>query len=94
MANHPYRGLAVVLSFLLPGLGQIYNQEFRKGTEFIIAYIISWALSFVVVGWFFLVIVWIWSMVDAYQSAGRASALSRRARPVSGSETGRRQGTL
>ena len=94
MANHPYRGLAVALSFLLPGLGQIYNQEFRKGTGFIIAYIISWVLSFVVVGWFFLVIVWIWSMVDAYQSAGRVSPLSRRARPASGSTTRGRRGTL
>jgi len=87
MSGHPYRGLAVALSFLLPGLGQIYNQEFRKGTEFIIAYIISWVLSFVVVGWLFLVIVWIWSMVDAYHSAGKVSPLSRRAHPGSGSET-------
>jgi len=94
MANHPYRGLAVVLSFLLPGLGQIYNQEFRKGTEFIIAYIISWALSFVVVGWFFLVIVWVWSMVDAYQSAGRVSPLPRRTRPGPESATRARRDIL
>jgi len=94
MPNHPYPGVAVALSFLLPGLGQIYNQEFRKGAGFIIAYIISWVLSFVVVGWFFLVIVWIWSMVDAYQSAGRVSPLSRRVRPVSGSDARARRDTL
>jgi TM2 domain-containing membrane protein YozV len=79
MANHPYRGLAVVFSFLLPGLGQIYDQRFAKGTIFIIAYIISWALSFIVIGWFFLVIVWIWSMVDAYQFTGRVTSPPRRA---------------
>ncbi|MBA7505009.1 hypothetical protein ES705_02307 [subsurface metagenome] len=79
MVNHPYRGLAIVLSFLLPGLGQIYNQQFARGTRFIIAYIISWALSFIVIGWFFLVIVWIWSMVDAYQSTGRVTLPPRRA---------------
>ena len=78
MANHPYRGLAVVLSFLLPGLGQIYNQQFAKGARFIIAYVISWALSFVVIGWFFLIVVWIWSMVDAYQSTGRVTPPPRR----------------
>jgi len=72
MANHLHRGLAVVLSFLLLGLGQIYNQQFGKGARFVIAYVISWALSFVVIGWFFLIVVWIWLMVDAYQSTGFA----------------------
>jgi TM2 domain-containing membrane protein YozV len=67
MANHPYRGLAVVLSFIFPGLGQIYNQEFGKGIGFVFAYIISWALTTIIFGWLFLIIVWIWSMVDAYQ---------------------------
>ena len=78
MANHPYRDLAVALSFLLPGLGQIYNQQFAKGARFVIAYVISWALVSIVVGWFFLVIVWICSMVDAYQSTGRVSPPPRR----------------
>lgn len=78
MVNHPYRGLAVVLSFLLPGLGQIYNQQFAKGARFIIAYVISWALTLIFVGWLFLVIVWIWSMVDAYQFTGRVTPPPRR----------------
>jgi len=94
MANHPYRGLAVALSFLLPGLGQIYNQQFGKGIRFIIAYIISWALSSIVVGWFLLVIVWIWSMVDAYQSTRRVPLPPWRARPASRAKTVGRRGTL
>jgi len=80
MANHTYRGLAVVFSFLLPGLGQIYNQQFAKGARFIGAYIVSWALCPIVIGWVLLVIVWIWSMVDAYGSAGRVPPPPRPAR--------------
>jgi len=71
MASHTHRGLAVVFSFLLPGLGQIYNQQFAKGARFIGAYIVSWALCPIVIGWVLLVIVWIWSMVDAYRFIGR-----------------------
>jgi len=90
MANHPYRGLAVALSFLLPGLGQIYNQEFVKGTGFIVAYIVSWVLCSIVVGWFFLVIVWIWSMFDAYQSATRQCPAAHRGRQASPGKAGAR----
>ena len=77
MAQHPYRGLAVALSFLLPGLGQIYNQEYGKGTGFIIAYIVSWALSFIFIGGLLLVIVWILSIVDAYQSSGKTNSKAK-----------------
>jgi len=94
MANHPYRGLAVLLSFLLPGLGQIYNQQFTKGTRFMIGYVVSWVLSFIVIGWFFLIVVWIWSMVDAYQSTGRVTPPPRRAPQGERSKTGERRGTL
>mgnify|MGYP001073911199 CR=1 FL=1 len=94
MANHPYLGLAVALSFILPGLGQIYNQEFGKGVRFIIAYIISWALSFIGIGWFLLVIVWVWSMVDAYQSTRRVPFPLRRAGSAPGSKAAGRRGTL
>jgi len=87
MANHPYLGLAVALSFILPGLGQIYNQEFGKGVRFIIAYIISWALSFIGIGWFLLVIVWVWSMVDAL-SIYTESALSPSPCPAGSGEQG------
>jgi len=93
MANHPYRGLAVALSFLLPGLGQIYNQEFAKGVRFIIAYIISWALSFILIGWVLLLIVWIWSMVDAYQFKRRVPFPPHRAQPAWESKAAGRRGT-
>ncbi len=71
--QHPYRGLAVVLSFVLPGLGQIYNQEFGKGAGFILSWMVSWALTPAILGWPMLIAVWIWSMVDAYQFAERTN---------------------
>ena len=72
--GHPYRGLAVVLSFILPGLGQIYNQEFGKGTGFIFGYLSSWMMAPIVIGWVLLPTVWIWSMIDAYYLAERTRA--------------------
>jgi len=57
------------LSFLISGLGQIYNGQIGKGILFIILYAISWALMFVVIGFITIPILWIWGMVDANNSA-------------------------
>ena len=73
MEQHPYRGLAVVLSFIFPGLGQIYNLEIGKGAGFMCAYVVSWALTCVFIGWLFLLVVWMWSVNDAYQFADRGN---------------------
>jgi len=62
-------GLAAVLSFFICGLGQIYNGQIFKGIVFIISYAISWALTFVLVGWFIVPVLWIWGMYDAYKNA-------------------------
>jgi len=54
--------LALVLSLMLPGVGQIYNGDVGKG--------IAMMLGFWVLIWFGIGIgFWIWSMIDAYQSA-------------------------
>lgn len=71
-------GLAVVLSFFISGLGQIYNGQIAKGLAFIVAYGISWLLTFVVIGWLPLLIFWIWGMMDAHKSAERINAASAR----------------
>ncbi len=60
---------ATILSFLVMGLGQIYNGEIGKGVLFIILYSVSIALMFVVVGFITTPILWIWGMVDANKSA-------------------------
>ena len=67
-------GLAAVLSFFVTGLGQIYNGEVGKGIGFMIAYVISWCLIFVVIGIISTPILWIFGMVDAYQTAVKINA--------------------
>jgi len=60
---------ATILSFFVMGLGQIYNGQIGKGIMFIILYVISWLLMFVIVGFITTPILWIWGMVDANRSA-------------------------
>ena len=43
-------GLAAVLSFFICGLGQIYNGQILKGLVFLVAYFVSWAMMWIVVG--------------------------------------------
>ena len=61
--------IATVLSFFFMGLGQIYNGQVGKGIIFIICYIISLALMFIVIGFITTPILWIWGMIDANSSA-------------------------
>lgn len=55
-------GLALVLSLLICGGGQMYNGQIGKGILMLIGCILLW---FVLLGW----IISIWSIVDAYQTA-------------------------
>lgn len=61
--------VSVLLSFLFPGLGQFYNGQSSKGIYFIIFAIVSWILMLIFVGIILYAIVWLWSMIDAYNSA-------------------------
>ncbi len=65
--------LAVVLSFFIPGLGQMVTGYFGKGiifflVEFVLA-VMAFILSFIFIGlllwpvWFG---IWIWNLIDAY----------------------------
>ena len=64
-------GLAAVLSFLIPGLGQIYNGEVGKGIVIFIIQVINGFLMTVFIGFVTWPIVWIWSIYDAYTTAER-----------------------
>jgi TM2 domain-containing membrane protein YozV len=55
-------GVALLLSFLLCGVGQMYNRQVGKGVLMLIGCMVAW---FILMGW----AVWIWSMVDAYSTA-------------------------
>jgi TM2 domain-containing membrane protein YozV len=64
-------GIALLLSFFIPGAGQLYNGEIGKGVAFIVANALAFVLTLAVIGFFLLPVVWIWSLVDAYQVAKR-----------------------
>ena len=60
---------SVILSFIFPGLGQFYNGQSTKGLYFIIMAVVSWILFLILIGMIIYVLIWIWSIFDAYQSA-------------------------
>lgn len=67
-------GLAAVLSFLFPGLGQIYNGQIGKGVLFMVAQAINLLLMAVAIGLALYPLAWVWGMVDAYKSAEKLNA--------------------
>jgi TM2 domain-containing membrane protein YozV len=63
--------LAAVLSFLINGLGQVYNGQIGKGILIFVVQIINVLLMSIVIGFITTPIVWIWSIYDAYKEAQR-----------------------
>lgn len=61
--------VSLVLSFIFPGLGQLYNEQNRKGITLIVGYILSWILSLILIGGILALLVWVYGMYDAYTSA-------------------------
>jgi TM2 domain-containing membrane protein YozV len=55
-------GFALFLSLLICGVGQMYNGQVAKGILMLIGCAALWIA---LLGW----VIWIWSMVDAYQTA-------------------------
>lgn len=66
--------LSVVLSIIFPGLGHIYLGLNRKGATFLIAYVISAVLIFILIGLLLCTVLWIWALIDVIQST---NALNR-----------------
>lgn len=61
--------IAILLSLIISGAGQIYNGEIGKGITMIVACIFCWAASPLVFPIFILIALWIWGMVDANTKA-------------------------
>lgn len=57
--------VAAVLSGLITGAGQLYNNDWKKG----IAMFVGAVLGLMFTGGLATIAVWIWSMVDGYQVA-------------------------
>lgn len=67
-------GLAAVLSFLLPGLGQIYNGQIFKGIVLVVIDAINAALMLILIGFVTHAITVIYAIYDAYKTAERINA--------------------
>jgi len=79
--------IALILSGVFPGLGQLYNRQPTKGAAFVVAGgTLTWLLGRAVPGdllaviqpeaslivpLIVLLIVWAWSVIDAWRVAGR-----------------------
>jgi len=61
--------LALILSFLLPGLGQIYNGDTNNGMMLIVGTVASWLMTSVCIGVFLFIGIWAYAMYDAYTRA-------------------------
>jgi TM2 domain-containing membrane protein YozV len=55
------------------GLGQIYNGQIGRGA-FMVSYVISWLLMFIIIGFVTTPVLWVWGMVDANNSAKKINA--------------------
>ena len=62
-------GLALLVSFFVPGVGTMMNGQVGKGIGILLGYVVSWFLTVILVGFVGLVAFWVWGMVDAYQGA-------------------------
>jgi len=72
--------LALILSFLLPGLGQIYCGETQRGIIMILFIFVCAFLTLFVVGFFLYIALWLYGMYDAYKAAEEYNSL-RNLRP-------------
>jgi TM2 domain-containing membrane protein YozV len=72
--------LSVILSFILPGLGQVYNGQAKKGIILLAGYILMWIASFVLmivlIGFCLMlipIVIWLYAMYDAYVTADKVN---------------------
>ena len=62
-------GLAAVLSFFIPGLGQIYNGAIAEGIVLMILTVISLVLCLAMIGFILVPAIWIYAIYDAYNTS-------------------------
>ncbi len=73
--NHKSAGVAVLLSLLWTGAGQVYCGRAGRGVAFFCAAVFAWCTLFFVIGFILLPAVWIWAAVDAASLANRQNAM-------------------
>lgn len=63
--------IALILSFFIVGLGQLYNGHTEKGIILLAAGLVFAFLSFFIIGMPFFFVIWAFNMYDAFDSANR-----------------------
>lgn len=61
--------IALVLSFIFPGLGQFHIGLRHKALLLVICYIVSYILVLIAIGGFLIPLIWLYGMYDAFVSA-------------------------
>jgi TM2 domain-containing membrane protein YozV len=62
-------GIAILISFFIPGVGSLYAGKTSTGVIILVGYIVSWVLTLVIIGFVGIFGFWVWGMIDAYQAA-------------------------
>lgn len=66
-------GVAAVLSFLITGLGQVYNGQIAKGIVLAVLQLINIVLMSIFIGYLTFFVLWVYGIVDAYRRAERTN---------------------
>lgn len=66
-ANQKY-GVPALLSFFIPGLGQMIKGQVGKGILILLGWIFSFVLIVTGIGIIVPIIIWVWQIADAYNS--------------------------
>ena len=67
--------VALILSLVIPGVGQFYNGDNKKGAIILGGYFVSWILAAAVIGFAGVIGFWVWGMIDAYNVASGKSPI-------------------
>lgn len=68
MSGGQKHGVPALLSFFIPGLGQLIKGELFKAIGIWVVLAICWLLQFILIGFIIGPIVWIWQIYDAYNN--------------------------
>ena len=68
MSENGTHGVPALLSFFVPGLGQIIKGEIFKAIGIWVGLLIGWLLTFVLIGFILVPLIWLWQIYDAYNN--------------------------
>jgi TM2 domain-containing membrane protein YozV len=63
--------VALIVSVFLPGVGSMISGQAAVGTVILVAYLLGWVLTVVLVGFVIVPAAWVFGLVHGYQSAQR-----------------------